>query len=108
VSINSIAAVQDDLPVYVGQRILVEAEFRLLGVPTDPTIIQVSSRNPGTGATVVLTYPATELTRRDVGLYEAAIVVDTAGQWHFRAEGAGVVDAVSETSVDVLASTVLS
>lgn len=105
---TSITAVQDDLPVYVGQRILVEAEFRLLGVPTDPTIVQVSSRNPVTGATVVLTYPATELTRRDIGLYEAAIVVDEAGQWHFRAEGAGVVDAVSECSIDVLASMVLS
>lgn len=91
---------------YIGQRVLIEAEFRLLGIPTDPTIVQVQSRSP-TGVSTVYTYPAVALTRRDVGLFETAIVVDESGQWHFRIEGAGVVDAVTEVALDVLPSGVI-
>lgn len=91
---------------YEGQRALIEAEFRLLGVPTDPTIVQVLSKSP-TGSVAVLTYPAVELTRRDTGLYEANVLVDLAGQWHFRVIGEGVVDAVTEVSLDVLDSNVV-
>lgn len=94
----------DDQPYYVGQRILLEIEFRLLGVPTDPTIIQVAARDPSDGSVTVITYPTTALTKRDTGLYEAAIEVDTPGQWHFRASGAGVVDGVTETTLEVLPS----
>lgn len=96
----------DRLPVYQGQRILLDFEFRLLGVPTDPTIIQVITHNPKTLARIVLTYPAQELTRVNVGTYEAAIQVDDPGQWTFRIEGTGVVDAVTEIYLDVLASRV--
>lgn len=91
---------------YIGQRALIEAEFRLLGIPTDPTIVQVHSKSP-TGVSTVFTYPAVQLTRRDVGLFETSIIVDEPGQWHFRVEGAGVVDAVTEVSLDVLDSTVI-
>lgn len=91
---------------FEGQRALVEAEFRLLGVPTDPTIVQVLSRAPS-GSVSVLTYPAVELTRRDTGLYEAAVLLDTSGQWHFRVIGEGVVDAVTEIDLDVLDSHVI-
>jgi len=96
--------VVDTEPYYVGQRVLVEIEFRLLGVPTDPTIVQVAARDPSDGSVTVVTYPATTLTRRDVGFFEASIEVDTPGQWHFRASGAGVVDGVTETTLDVLPS----
>lgn len=91
---------------YVGQRVLVEAEFRLLGVPTDPTIIQFYARNPRDRSIVVLTYPNIHLTRVATGLYEADFQVTDPGQWHFRAEGAGVVDAVVEVHLDVLASNI--
>lgn len=91
---------------YIGQRALIEAEFRLLGIPTDPTIIQVQSKSP-TGVSNVYTYPAVQLTRRDVGLYETSIIVDEPGQWHFRIEGAGVVDAVTEVHLNVLDSAVI-
>ena len=90
------------MPFFVGQRILVEVEFRLLGVPTDPTIVQVVSKSPVTDSQATLVYPDENLTRVDTGLYEAAIIVDDPGQWHFRAEGAGVVDAVTEVALEVL------
>lgn len=91
---------------YEGQRVLVETEFRLLGVPVDPTIVQVFAKNP-LGSVNVFTYPAVELTRRDTGLYETAILVDMGGQWHFRVVGTGVVDAVTEIDLDVLESKVI-
>ncbi len=91
------------LPVFVGQRILIEIEYRLSGVPTDPTIVQYTSRSPlGTVSTV--TYPHATFTRRSEGLYEASILVNEAGTWVVRAEGAGVVDGVNEYSQEVHAS----
>ena len=95
-------SIPDHVPFFVGQRILVEVEFRLLGVPTDPTIVQVVSKSPVTHSQATLVYPDENLTRVDTGLYEAAIIVDDPGQWHFRAEGAGVVDAVTEVALEVL------
>lgn len=103
----TIQEVQFDSPIYyVGQRVRVEFEFRLFGVPTDPTIIQVSARNPVTESVVFLVFPNSSLIKVGVGVYEADFVVSSPGQWHFRAEGAGVVDAVTEVHLDVLASTV--
>ena len=94
-------SIPDDLPVYVGQRITLEIEFRLFGVPTDPTIVQVTSKDPMTGSSTVITYPDELLTRTDVGQYEASVQVATPGQWHFRTEAAGIVDAVTEAYLDV-------
>ena len=96
----------DHMPYYVGQRILIEMEFRLLGVPTDPQIVQITAKDPAQGSRSTLTYPSENLTRAGVGLYEASINVNSPGQWHFRAEGAGVVDAVTEIHLDVLDTTV--
>lgn len=96
----------DDTVYYVGQRILIDMEFRKLGVPTDPTIVQVRARNPADGSVVILTYPATELIRTGVGNFEAAIQVSTPGVWFFRAEGAGIVDAVTEVNLVVMPSRV--
>ncbi len=91
------------LPVFVGQRILIEVEYRLNGVPTDPTIVQYTSRSPlGTVSTV--TYPNVAFTRRSEGLYEASVLVNEAGTWVIRAEGAGVVDGVNELAQEVHAS----
>lgn len=92
--------------VYVGQRVQIECEFRLFGVPTDPTIIQITARSPS-GSNSILTYPDEDFTRRDVGLYDAAFVVDVPGTWFFRPEGAGVIDAVDEIPLEVLASNVI-
>lgn len=97
---------RDDTPFYVGQRILVEVEFRLLGVPTDPTIVRVFASNPTDGGTTVINFPDEFLTRIGVGLYEASVLVSAPGQWHFRVEGAGIVDSVTEIHLDVFASSI--
>jgi hypothetical protein len=91
---------------YPGQRVLIEMTFRLLGIPTDPTIVQMQTRSPS-GTLVTLTYPAVELTRRDIGLFEAAVLVDEPGQWNFRGIGVGVIDSVQEASLDVQPSGVM-
>ncbi len=91
---------------YIGQRVLVEGDFRLLGVPTDPMVVRCIIRSP-TGVLNTLIYPSTALTRRDLGLFEAAVLVDEAGTWAFRMEGAGIVDAVEEHLHAVTASQVL-
>jgi hypothetical protein len=87
-------------PIYPGQRVLVEIKFYLLGVPADPTIARCLIRDPS-GSQTVLTYPASNFTRRDLGFFEANIVLNSAGPWNFRGEGAGVVDAVQETMLSV-------
>ena len=82
-------------PIYVGQRVLIECIFRLNGVPTDPTVTKCISRSPnGTQSTLV--FPAATFTRRSTGWFEASFLVDLPGAWAFRAEAAGIVDAVNE------------
>ncbi len=90
-------------PVFVGQRVLIEMIFRLDGVETDPTIVTCASRSPN-GTQAVITYPYALLIQRSAGVYEASILVDTAGTWVFRASGVGVVDAVNEYTLSVQAS----
>jgi hypothetical protein len=92
--------------IYVGQRILVECECRLSGVPTDPTVLQCTVRSPS-GTSVTLNYPDVNLTRRDLGFFEANVTVSEGGTWWVRFEAAGVADAVQEISFEVLSSNVM-
>lgn len=96
-------AVDDETRVFVGQKVLIETEFRLNGVPTDPTLVSVSYRAPG-GTQATLNYPTTDLVRRSAGLFEASVLVTEPGTWAFRSESAGIVDAVNEMTVEVIAS----
>jgi hypothetical protein len=86
--------------IYKGQRVVARIEYRLNGVPTDPTIAQVSIKTP-TGSTVTLTYPETDFVRTELGVFEVYYTLDESGTWWFRSEGAGVVDGVDEMSVSV-------
>lgn len=90
--------------IFSGQRVLVECTFRLLGVPTDPTVVQCTIKDPSDGSQTVLTYPHTNLTRRELGVFEANVTVNDGGVWWFRFEGAGVVDAVTEIPLEVIQS----
>lgn len=92
--------------VFVGQRVTIECEFRLLGVPTDPTIVQLTARAPD-GSSTTITYPSEYFVRRDVGLYDVSVLVDQPSTWFFRPEGTGVIDAVDEIALEVLASNVI-
>lgn len=93
--------------IFQGQRLLIEAEFRLLGVPTDPIGVQCIVRKPS-GSQVALNYPDINLTRRDLGLYEANITVDEGGTWWVRFEGFGTVDAVQEQPFEVKSTVMTS
>lgn len=92
-------------PIFVGQRVLIESTFYLLGVPTDPLVVRCLVRGPS-GSLTVLVYPAETLTRRETGLYEASVTVNVPGLWHVRWEGAGTVDAVEELAFEVASSAV--
>jgi hypothetical protein len=89
--------------VFVGQKILIECVFRLSGVPRDPTLTTITSRSPS-GVQVVQTYPTVDFIRRSEGVYEASILGTEVGIWVFRAEGAGIVDAVNEMVQEVVPS----
>jgi hypothetical protein len=87
-------------PTFVGQRVLIETIFRLNGVPQDPNIVTLTASSPS-GVVSTITYPAATYTRRSTGAYEGSVLVNEPGQWAFRAEGVGIVDAVNEYIVDV-------
>jgi len=93
-------------PHVEGQRLIIEAEFRLEGVPTDPSVIQCFVRSPA-GVTTQLAYPSPDLSRLDLGLYEANVLADGPGTWTFRFIGSGAVEAVREVDASVSASKVL-
>ncbi len=95
----------DKTTIYKGQRVIVDGEFRLAGVPTDPVVVRCLVRAPGGGLSIIA-YPSADMTRREAGIYEAYVTVDAAGTWSFRWEGAGTVDAVDEISVEVRPSAV--
>lgn len=89
-----------------GQRVVIEAEVRRRGVLMDPAVMRFYARKPS-GELVELTYPSADLTRTDLGLYEAIFTVDEPGTWSFRSVASGGVEAVRETTFSVASSTVL-
>lgn len=90
----------------VGQKAVIEGEFRVKGVPTDPKIISLTTRAPG-GELSIANYPSDMLTRREVGQYDGTVILDQPGNWHFRWDGSGDVDAVAEQSLYVYPSRVI-
>lgn len=86
-----------------GQRIMVEGEFRLRGVPTDPSVVSAVVRAPS-GTATTIAYPSADLVRLDLGLYEASVTAQESGTYVVRLVGAGVVDAVGEATVNVAAT----
>lgn len=86
--------------IYKGQRVRAVIQYRLNGVPTDPTIAQVFIKKPS-GSTITLTYPETDFIRTGLGVFEVYYTLDESGTWWFRSEGAGVIDGVDEAPVSV-------
>lgn len=89
-----------------GQRVTVDAVFRLHGVAQDPSVVTAVVRTPS-GVQVTLAYPSADLTRVETGVYEASLQAEEAGTYSIRLSGAGVVDAVGEAFVNVAASRVI-
>lgn len=87
-------------PVFEGQRVTIECEFRVAGGLRDPLVIQCTTRTPS-GGEETMTYPDADLVRVEAGKYEAHVTLDQGGTWWFRFAGHGGVEAVSETYVEV-------
>jgi hypothetical protein len=88
-----------------GQRVRVEINYRLKGVPTNPTIAQVFIKNPS-GSVAQLTYPDANFVRIALGKYEVYYTLDQGGTWWFKASGAGVIDGVDEVPIIVQESVI--
>lgn len=86
--------------IYKGQRVRVLVEYRLNGVPTNPTIAQAYIKTPA-GSTINLTYPDDVFVNTGLGTYEIYYTLDESGTWWFRAEGTGTIDGVDEVPVIV-------
>jgi hypothetical protein len=89
-----------------GQPLVVEIEFRLEGVLTDPSIVRCLVRSP-TGEVRELVYPSASVTRRATGIYRVSVLADKPGTWAFRGTSVGVVEAVKEVATNVAPSMVL-
>lgn len=91
-----------------GQVVTIAAEFKdTAGVATDPTTITARFLEPTTPTateTVLVFGVDAALVRDDVGLYHVDIVAGTVGEWPYRFEGTGAVQAVDEHVFKVLAS----
>lgn len=86
----------------VGELKTLQAEFALLGVPTNPTDVSLVIEKPD-GSQV--TVPKAAMTNPVVGTFEYIVSLDQAGWWRYRFTGAGTVDAVEEAMFAVVSST---
>lgn len=93
--------------VVVGQRMKSNVEFRLKGVRTDPILVRCLVRHPS-GTLEVFNFPSDVVVKQDIGFYRAQFLVSESGIYHIRWEGSGTIDAVAETSFEVLASGVIT
>jgi hypothetical protein len=95
--------VSDDANIYdVGDAPTLEGDFAINGVPFDPASVVCRIRKPGASSsfTVATTHPG-------VGRFAATVVVDKAGDWYYRFEGSGGLEAAGERRFHVRPSNVL-
>lgn len=79
----------------VGQPLVVEINFRLEGVLTDPVIVRCKIKPP-TGLPREVVQGEAAMVKREVGVYEVSLIPDEPGTWAFQGVGQGGVDAVGE------------
>ncbi len=92
----------------IGDGIRLSVLFETLAlVPTDPTVIRVRTQKPN-GSITVLTYGTDAAVIRDsAGAYHADVVPASnaeAGQWYYRWEGTGTLQAAEEGTFQVRGS----
>jgi hypothetical protein len=79
----------------------IEAPFKLNGSALDPTQVVCITRNP-VGLKTTKTYGIDiEVVKDGVGYYHRDILLDVVGEWWYRWEGHGAVEAVIEASLYV-------
>ncbi len=94
--------VSSDGPYAFGATVTLSVALEVKGVPTDPGDVTLSYKAPG--QTGVTTVPNASLNHDGYGLFSYALVVTTAGEWHYRfvSTGAAAGSAESEFQVNRL------
>ncbi len=88
-----------------GQTVTLSAVFTHNNVAIDPTTITLKLKKPDKSS-LVYTFELGEITRDGVGAFSRGIKLDQPGLWFYRWTGTGMVEAVGEHRMDVIASQV--
>ena len=81
-------------------KVRLTANFTVNGVLTDPTTVTLKVKNLS-GTISTYTYALAQVTKSAVGIYFKDISLDKIGEWFYRWEGTGAVEAANETYLDV-------
>ena len=79
----------------IDQMVRFSALFKVAGVPTDPTTIILKLKNLS-DVVIPYTYALGELTKSGTGAYYKDVKLNKIGEWFYRFEGTGTVEAVEE------------
>lgn len=79
-----------------GDRIRLSASFTSNSVAADPTAVVLKVKDPS-GNIATYTYALAEVTKSATGNYYKDISIDESGEWYYRWEGTGAVEAADES-----------
>ena len=79
----------------IGDGVRLKATFTLSSVNTDPTAVKLKVKDPS-GNIDIYTYALAQITKSAVGKYYKDIFVDESGEWFYRYEGTGTIEAADE------------
>ena len=79
-----------------GDKVHLTAKFIVGSVLTDPTVIICRVKDPS-GNVTVYTYALAQVTKTSTGLYYKDISIDESGDWYYRWEGTGAMEAAEES-----------
>lgn len=82
----------------IGDRVHLTAVFTISGVDSDPTAIALMVKDPS-GNIATYTFALVQITKSAVGRYYKDISIDESGDWFYRWEGTGAVEAADEASL---------
>ena len=93
--------------IYIqGATVKLSAHFSVNKISQDPTTITLRVKSP-LDKTTVYTYALSQLTKEGTGIYYRNVKMDIPGLWHYRFEGTGAVEAVSEKNITIRKSEVI-
>lgn len=87
-----------------GDRPRCKAEFKLNSVLTDPSLITFKYKKPNGISTSLVYGVDSDLKKESTGIYYVDLDIDLSGQWFYRFEGTGTVQAASESKFTVRTS----
>ena len=79
-----------------GDKVRLSATFSVSGVNSDPTAVVLKVKDPSSNI-ATYTYALAEITKSATGIYYKDISIDESGEWYYRFEGTGAVEAADES-----------